>query len=181
MTSNDPVLILTNPKDPHSDAVIYFLYKMGVEVVRFHAGEVHLDSSINLTGRTGEIHITSSGRTFSIDNVRSCWYRRPDAIADHTQHLQQPDRHLATQETNAILWGLYGCIKTVWYSHPYEIRRTAWKLYQLRVAASVGFQVPDYLVSNEPLVLREFLDAHTYVVLKPVDEHTTWLEINGQP
>jgi len=181
MNANDLVLILTNPKDPHSDAVIHFLYKLGVEVVRFHAGEAHRDSSISLTGQGCKIHIESSGRTFSTENVRSCWYRRPDPGADHTQHLDQPDRHLVGQETNALLWGLYGCINTVWYSHPYEIRRAAWKLYQLRVAASLGFQVPDYVVSNEPQVIGEFLDTHKHVVLKPIDEHTTWLEIDGQP
>jgi len=181
MTLTGPVLILTNPKDPHSDAIIHFLYKMGVEVIRFHAGEAHLDSSVSLTGQGGVIHIESSGRTFSTEKVRSCWYRRPDSVTDHTQHLHQPDRHLVGQETNAVLWGLYGCINTVWYSHPYQIRRAAWKLYQLRVAASVGFQVPDYVVSNEPRVIGEFLDAHKHVVLKPIDEHTTWLEIDGQP
>jgi hypothetical protein len=181
MTSNDPVLILTNPKDPHSDAVIHFLYRMGVEVVRFHAGEAHLDSSISLTGQGGVLRIESSGRTLSTDKVRSCWYRRPEPVADHTQHLQQPDRHLVGQETNAVLWGLWGCINAVWYSHPYQIRRAAWKLYQLQVAASVGFRIPDYVVSNDPRGIGAFLDAHNHVVLKPIDEQTTWLEIDGQP
>jgi hypothetical protein len=177
----DPVLVITNPKDPHSDAVIHFLYKMGVDVVRFHAGETHLDSFVVLDASGGTVHIESSGRTFQAHNIRSCWYRRPDPVDIHAQIYAYPDRQLIVQETDAVLWGLYGCINTVWYSHPYCLRRAAWKIYQLNVAKRIGFHVPSYVVSNQPSILQDFLDAHEYVVLKPINEKTTCVEIDGQP
>ena len=178
---NPPVVIITNPKDPHADAVIHFLNKMEVDVVRFHAGEAHIDSAIVVDAHGGSVRIGSSGRKFSTANLRSCWYRRPNPVDLHVASFNYPDKHLVTQETNAVLWGLYGCIDAVWYSHPYNIRQAAWKLYQLRVAAMIGFDIPRYLVSNETAAIKEFLNSYDYMVLKPIDERTTAIEIDDQP
>lgn len=182
MTKPKKILVLTNPSDAHSDAVIHFLYKLGGEVVRWHAGEVNTDTAINLTERHLNVAVISSDRQFSGEEVTSCWYRRPDPVHTDPQSGHIVDMHLTTQEANAVLWGIYGRLRSsVWYSHPYFIRMAAWKLYQLDVAHHIGFTIPRYVVSNRASVLSSFIESHKYLVLKPIDEKTTTFEVDGQP
>lgn len=181
MNPRSKILVLTNPSDAHSDAVIHFVNKLGGEVVRWHPAEVNTDSTILVARDRDAVSIESSGRTFGLEEISSCWYRRPDPVQDHPNGTHVVDRHLVKQEANAVLWGLYGRLRTTWYSHPYCIRSAAWKLYQLDVAHHVGFRIPDYVVSNRAMILSEFIESHRYVVLKPIDEKTTTFEIDGQP
>jgi len=181
MALRDTVLIITNPCDPHTDAVIHFLYKMNVDVIRFHAAECHFDSNININNDSSFIEIISSGRSFNIKNISSVWYRRPDTVEEHVKQVKNPDKHLVVQETNAVLWGLYGQIDAIWYSHPYNIRKAAWKLYQLTVAKKIGFNCPPYLISNNQDLLFKFASSYNEIVMKPIDEKTTCYEIDGIP
>jgi len=174
------VLVVTNPKDPHSDAVISRLYQLGAEVVRLHPAECNEDISISISRSATAVHIRSSGRSFRAEEIASVWFRRPDSINLACKHLPYPDRHLVTQETNATLWGLYGRMDAVWISHPYNLRRASWKLFQLEICRRVGMQCPSYVVSNDVAVLKEFAHSHREVVLKPLHELTTCFELDGK-
>ena len=174
------VLVITNPKDPHSDAVISRLYQLGVEVVRLHPAECNEDISLSISCSSTVVHIHSSGRTFHAEEIVSVWFRRPDRIDVACKHLPYPDRHLVVQETNATLWGLYGRMEALWISHPYNLRRASWKLFQLEVCRRVGMQCPPYVVSNDVRVLNDFAHSHRPVVLKPVHELTTCFELDGK-
>lgn len=181
MNRRGPVLILTNPQDPHADAVIHFLYKQGIEVVRYHAGETHIDSNLTISSADASLEILSASRTCNLKEARSVWYRRPNPTREHVSHLDQPNAHIVAQETNAALWGQYGRMDAIWYSHPYAIRHAAWKLYQLHVAEGVGLTPPAYMVSTDPDALKGFLAQHRTVVIKPIDEKTTCFERDGKP
>lgn len=174
------VLVITNPKDPHSDAVISRLYQLGVDVVRLHPADCNGDISVSISRTSTAVKILSSGRAFNTGEISSVWFRRPDSIDFASSHLQQPDRHLVVQETNATLWGLYGRMDAVWISHPYNLRRASWKVFQLEVCSRVGMQCPSYVVSNDADVLKEFAESYDELVLKPLHEQTTCFESDGR-
>lgn len=179
MKKDKKVLIVTNPADPHTDAVIHYLKKLSVEVVRFHVAESHTDSNITITEDHSRVQIHSSNREFSIKEITSVWYRRPDPIDETLSHMPYPDRYLVKNETNATMWGLYGNMDAIWYSHPYNIRIAAWKIYQLSVAREVGFNVPRYCITNDTSSISEFLSQHPEIIIKPIDEKTTFFEEKG--
>lgn len=180
MDKRNKILVITNPKDPHTDAVIHFLYKMGFDVVRFHVAEAHQDANITISGESSDIEIVSSHRRIAVSEIRSVWYRRPDQFEETVTHLEYPDKYLVSQETKATLWGLYGRIDAPWFSHPYNIRRAAWKLFQLSIAANLRFNIPPYLISNDVSSIREFLAVCGEVIMKPIDEKTTFFEEDGK-
>jgi glutathione synthase/RimK-type ligase-like ATP-grasp enzyme len=173
------VLVVTNPKDPHSDAVISRLYQLGVGVVRLHPADSNADISISISSSSTWVEIHSSGRAFNAADISSVWFRRPNPINFASRHLPEPDRRLVTQETNATLWGLYGRVDAVWISHPYNLRRASWKVFQLEVCRRVGMQCPAYVVSNDTRVLKRFAESHNELVLKPLHEQTTCFESDG--
>ncbi len=66
------------------------------------------------------------------------------------------------------LAALSGLIETApvryWMSRPSAIRRAEHKLLQLRIAAEVGFAVPETLVSNDPGAVRAFTRDRDLIV-----------------
>jgi glutathione synthase/RimK-type ligase-like ATP-grasp enzyme len=175
------VLVITNLADPHADAVISALYELDVEVIRFHPGDCNSDITITMKDDSNAVHVESSNRQFSSDDVMSVWFRRPDRVDSIGIEIPQPDRHLVIQETRATLSGLYGRIDGVWFSHPYNIQRAAWKLFQLDIAARVGFHCPPYIVSNDTTSLADFASTNKQFVMKAIHELTTCYADEGQP
>jgi glutathione synthase/RimK-type ligase-like ATP-grasp enzyme len=175
------VLVVTNLADPHSDAVISALYELGVEVVRFHPGDCNSDISITMQNGSNAVRIESSNRQFSSDEIMSVWFRRPDRVDNIGSDITQPDRHFVIQETRATLSGLYGRIDdAVWISHPYNVQRAAWKLFQLDIASRVGFHCPPYIVSNDQKLLADFASTHEQFVMKAIHELSTCFADEGQ-
>jgi len=99
------------------------------------------------------------GRTFHAEENR---VRRSDADPASSCPIR---RHLVAQETVPPL----GPVRdAVWISHPYNLRRASWKLFQLEACHRTGMQCPSYVVSNDVKVLRVFARAHTYCSTKAV-------------
>ena len=147
---------------------------------RLHPADCNGDISISISRTSTVVKILSSGRGFNTQEISSVWFRRPDSIDFASRHLQQPDRHLVIQETNATLWGLYGRMDAVWISHPYNLRWASWKVFQLEVCSRVGMQCPSYVVSNDAGVLKQFAESYDELVLKPLHERTTCFESDGK-
>ena len=68
----------------------------------------------------------------------------------------------------------------VWISHPYNLRRASWKVFQLEACSRVGMRCPSYVVSNDADVLKQFAESHDELVLKPLHEQTTCFESDGK-
>jgi len=106
--------------------------------------------------------------------------RRPEPVTDFLDDYNELDKRIISQESQAFLEGLFGSLgEAVWFSHPYYLRIAGHKPYQLRVAGSVGFLVPDYIISNESSKLHDFAAKHQQVVFKPISSHNTGFAHQG--
>lgn len=114
--------------------------------------------------------LTADGVTLPLDDVSVLWWRRVRAdqdAADHTADDHQ--RRLVNNDCRGGLAGaLAGGFHGRWVSTPEATDRAADKLYQLAVAAEMGFRVPRTLVTQSRDEVVSFTRALGRVIVKPV-------------
>jgi len=70
--------------------------------------------------------------------------------------INEAEQTYCTLEWQAALQSLYWTIGERWLNPPHLIALAENKIYQLTLARTLGFLIPDTLVSNDPLATREF-------------------------
>lgn len=113
--------------------------------------------------------MTSAGRRVRFSELGSIWLRRPVAPVLR-EPTRDPDGTLwATWESLDVLKGMWRTFDGLWVNHPDRNEAAGSKLEQLRRAESLGFVVPQTIVTNDPLTLGEFSSSHPRgVICKPV-------------
>jgi glutathione synthase/RimK-type ligase-like ATP-grasp enzyme len=156
--TRDQIVIVTNQDDPHADAVIRALLRMGHEPVRVNTDELPLESALSVafdSKLSGAIELRAGGRIVDVERIRSVWWRRPGAFR-LPETLSAWEREFARAELEQAFRGLWSALDCFWISHPDAIERARWKVGQLARAAALGFDVPPTLVTSDPSRAREF-------------------------
>jgi hypothetical protein len=157
VSSEQPVLIVTEPLDVHADFVINELKKRDVPVFRFHTEDFPVSSQISISG-SGTVwsaEIRTPLRSLRLRDVRAAWLRRPGVpVVDSA--LRPESREFAVQQARSTLTVLYSLIGDRWLSHPESMRAATDKVLQLRRAAAAGLAVPDTLIGNDVDRVAEF-------------------------
>src|SRR4051812_43010535 len=101
---NVRVLILSNDKDAHSDAVVHALSELSAvlprtDVIRWHPDQVHADSVVDITPDFARVRIRSSGREFHSSEIDTALFRRPRLPRSITWETPRDDEELNAQET----------------------------------------------------------------------------------
>jgi glutathione synthase/RimK-type ligase-like ATP-grasp enzyme len=100
-------------------------------------------------------------------HVSAVWFRRVK-----TPQFPATEPHVASYvagELLALLQNLYLLLDCKWVSQPAFIYQAENKLYQLKVAGSLGFTLPETLVTNQAPIIADFFRTHNEeVVLKPL-------------
>ncbi|MFF2658920.1 ATP-grasp ribosomal peptide maturase [Kitasatospora sp. NPDC058032] len=177
------VLVLTNPLDVTADAVLRVLAERRVPVVRLDPGtDLHTGASLTATYRTGDQRGTlrTAGRDLDLTAVRSIWVRRASPY-EGPPDLDGQDRRFAASQA---LWGAGGILASLpaahYVNHPWANRAAEHKPAQLAAAQSLGFLVPETVITNNPDEAREFVATHTNgTVYKPL--WNTAYAVDGRP
>src|SRR5439155_1230033 len=95
----DTVLVLTHPKDGHSDLVIAELARRGVPLIRFNTEDYPQRATIACSfGEHGARQLlTCDGREHDLGRVKSVWNRRPRS-PHVSEDLTATDRAVASEE-----------------------------------------------------------------------------------
>jgi hypothetical protein len=113
--------------------------------------------------------IPEGGEPVAVGAARGIWLRRPQWPVISSSVSEEGDRRLAVQESVAALGGLWRLLEERCVSAPDALQRARWKLPQLRLAASLGFLVPETIVTTAAETAVKFLDRGE-AVLKAVQE-----------
>lgn len=167
------ILIVTNKRDYTADFVVLELHKQGVGFVRFNTEDFPsaVDVTIQATsnGIDGNLHFPSQDISFG--NVTSVWYRRPVNSQVPSDLEDIAAQEFVVQESKATLDGLWHLLPCFWVSHPSKLRSAESKLYQLKIATTIGFNIPDTVVTDDPRVARDFYLSHLgSVIYKPLHQ-----------
>jgi glutathione synthase/RimK-type ligase-like ATP-grasp enzyme len=92
--------------------------------------------------------------------------RRPETPTISNAVHEGTAQILAKQESISALRNLWAVLDCFWVSRPEAIRHAENKMHQLQVAASVGMDVPDTLVTTSPEAAHAFYQSHQKVIAK---------------
>jgi Glutathione synthase/Ribosomal protein S6 modification enzyme (glutaminyl transferase) len=162
------ILIVSDPADAHVDYVTKELRRRG-------RGHIILDPAIFPTkcsvsvesgpDGTQRASIEVDGVEVEVSTISGAWYRRPGKLK-RSIAMSPSDADWAIQECRHALHGVYESIEfDRWVSHPDSIDRASSKIWQLRTAADLGFEVPPYLLTTDPAAALKFLQMHEYQVV----------------
>lgn len=175
------VLIITSKVDPHADKVIEYFYKSGVKFFRFNSEDFPISTRLSWTisNQQSEHFLldTLYGREIQREEIKSVWYRKPLPFVFDKKIINPQVKDLINTESNATTNGLYLNLKHIlWINDPYKNRVASNKLLQLRIAKTLGFEIPDTLITNNPKTAKEFYSKHDgNIINKPISQ--AYLEI----
>jgi len=154
------ILIITNKLDPHVDVVIEHLNKQRVQFVRFNTEDFPQRATFTWQVNSQRIDGTLElplGRKISFSEISSCWYRRPTTPIVSKDIITQQAKEFAQDEASTLLKGLWTClIDRFWINHPFKIQQAESKMANLKLAAEIGFFIPQTLISSNPDEVRDF-------------------------
>lgn len=158
-------LIVTNQRDITSDYIVRELKRRGRSFFRLNTETLATsDLAFSLQDDTFDLGFEDS--RLRLSEVRSAYFRRPE-IPALSSSLEDSYREYRTNEWLSALKSVYLYLGNRWFSHPSAILLAEDKPRQLRLAKSLGFAVPQTLISNSFNEIRQFGTGMT-VVGKPL-------------
>ena len=102
----------------------------------------------------------SNGNALRIADLEVIWWGRPFARQVTPKTIQKTQQRFIDEQCRAAYWGaLVSAFKGKWVSMPEATLRASNKILQLRVARSVGFRVPDTIVSQSRAEVLTFWES----------------------
>ena len=144
------VLILSSRNDFSCDYVVSRLISRGVTYLRLNTEDLS-GYSLCLDPARRKFTCTIDGTAFLIadESLRSVWFRRAVYLRDHTSPEASAWQQITRMQWAAFIRGLVVFQEAKWVNHPGATYLAEQKPLQLSVAASLGLQIPETLVSND--------------------------------
>jgi hypothetical protein len=152
-------LIITDRFEPTADCLLAELRRRGIACLRWNLDCYPADSSLTYevdpASFSGELRC--DGRSVDIASIGSVWCRgfRPSGFP---AGLGEEDQRFVQDEAQRALDALTTVLTVPWVNHPHNFARANSKAAQLMVARDVGLDVPRTLISNEPDLVRSFIE-----------------------
>lgn len=166
------ILIITNKDDVTNDYVVRELQRQGVSYYRLNTEDIPDIVSVDFDFENDSYVLNDNEKNITLDlqSVTSVYFRRPRVtdLGYVKADLNEEEAYFLRREASSILEGVYKILEDrFWVNNVYRIREAENKLYQLRLAKKLGFTVPNTILSNDPVKVKEFYNNHECVI-KPV-------------
>lgn len=163
------LLILTSDKDLTADFLISDLLTKALPYFRLNSEDLAAADCRYEIGDGGVTREISVGpRRLDFSDVTAVWYRR--AIHPMPVGGMAPaERNFAAGEMRHLFAGMALDPSITWVNPIDRVSIAEHKLYQLRLAHSLGFEIPRTLVSSDNAALRDFVTkAPSGAICKPL-------------
>jgi hypothetical protein len=163
------LLILTNSQDATADYLVSVLVREGVRFLRFDTDTGVQRTQLEFAGLVPLL--VFDGVVYRPEQFTVVWYRRPERLR-HPMMTETPEGKFILDEWAESLEGFFAHIPKVhWVNHPSNNVAASHKIEQLTTAKSLGFLVPDTLLTQDAEALRRFHAGHQgKVVVKPLSK-----------
>lgn len=161
------LLILTNSRDATADFLVPILNESETSFLRLDTDTITDDLKIYYRPAGAAFHV---GDVFVTPyEVSHVWYRRPERLTS-TQFGDSPEGRFALSEWSEAVEGFLSQVpRQRWMNHPSANALASNKLDQMTIARSLGFSIPDTLVTQDKDEAREFINQHELrVIVKPL-------------
>jgi len=158
--------IIASEEDVHAQGVVARLAELGSAAVFLDTAAV--PSRVRITSRHSNRTPwaatwvegdggASGGGAVDLTALRAVWWRRPLPHVLHTDLVSEVDRRFSYAEVDAAVRGLWSCTDATWVNDPDRDLAASRKLWQLKVAASLGLRIPRTCATTDPDEARAFL------------------------
>jgi glutathione synthase/RimK-type ligase-like ATP-grasp enzyme len=167
------LLILSNKLDAHTDIVIKKLRKSDLPFFRWNIEDFLISHIFALEidgGGIKKIELQAEDRIINLaKDISAVWYRRPEKPKIHHNITDSSIVEFISRETDFILSNIWRLLENrFWLNNPFRNKEIDNKLYQLKLAAEIGLEIPPTLVTNNPDVVCEFRKEYGEVISKAV-------------
>lgn len=133
----------------------------GVEVMRFNNDYFPTDGQIILSQRNERevLRFRQGGREMVIGPEDAVWYRRARVAERLPRDMEPQLRQGAILESKALLFGALAAAPCFVLDPPQLVRCNEHKPNQLRLARSLGMDIPRTLLTNDPAEARAFIES----------------------
>lgn len=162
------ILILSNKKEPSTDAVVDYLLHRNIDFIRINSEDLlnHEDLNIDVSSNTWVI----GGQRVNLDMINVVWYRRWNSFDGkfdlNTIFKNQVLREM-TSELDELSNYLFLRLQEKKFLSDIQAIRKHNKLYTLTLAANVGLNIPNSLVINSKEILLKDIFNEQYIT-KPI-------------
>ena len=157
------ILILSDYTDRHVEQVALWLERAGALYFWYDPAEFPARSQVRLRHTpTGErsFLIESRHGTINLDSVHVVWTRRPGKPSCPSAIQDDGVRRYVESECDNLMKDLWESLDAVWFPAPRpHIQRMQRKNMQLKLAADIGFRIPETLITNDPEAFLDFYEA----------------------
>lgn len=157
------ILIVTHREDYTADFIVNQLNRKGFPYHRLNTEDIGTVHNISISFDP-KIGVSIDGYNF----FSSIWYRRTKTPTINTAN--QSEIAFFHKDFNSFLLNLWSVIKTKkWLSEPSKINASENKVYQLSVAQSLGFNIPETKISTDSSIIKSFYNAKNKdLIVKPL-------------
>lgn len=156
------ILIVSSYQDDHARAVLAALERQTDRVGLLDLSDFPqwLQLSMDFEGSASPTHtlIDDLHNELELVECNVIWWRRPQQYALHPEIQTDVDYRFAYSECHAALSGLWSSLDAYWINNPIRDEEAHRKVYQLKVAQEVGFEIPTTRITNHPEKAQEFID-----------------------
>ncbi len=166
-----PVLLITNKADITTDFVVRRLKESNIKFYRFNTEDLGCSVEVNFNFESDSFKIFERMTGIEIDllNVKSVYFRRPE-LPDDNQELTNAESHFIRNEISYTLEGIYKILNSAfWLNNVNDIRNAENKIYQLRVAKRLGFNMTASLITtNKDSAIDFYIKNEEDCIIKPI-------------
>jgi glutathione synthase/RimK-type ligase-like ATP-grasp enzyme len=161
------ILILTNSQDVTADYLHPILLNAGLQCIRLDTD--HLINNASVSFRDEVFKLTTGDIVISPQQVSHVWYRRPEPLENERFSNSAEGMYVQNEWSEAIEAFLAHIPKSKWMNHPSANSAASHKLEQLTTARTLGFSVPDTLMTLNASELQNFFKQHNgQIIVKPM-------------
>jgi glutathione synthase/RimK-type ligase-like ATP-grasp enzyme len=135
------VLVLTDTGDLAADLIVLELQRRAIRYRRLNIDDFPAHLQIVYDPVDSSAIFFARGEQFNSADVGAAWYRRSRQFTYQDPYIQH--------EISVFLQCLWQEMTWPWVNDPIAVDKANSKLWQLRIASEIGFDIPDTLVGNQ--------------------------------
>ncbi|MBB1489569.1 MvdC/MvdD family ATP grasp protein [Oceanospirillum sediminis] len=165
------LLIISNKKDLSTDYLILRIKDRGVKYIRINTEDYlnNWDFHISSNNHVYSTILRVFDKSISIEEINGAYIRQPELPVFKTE---AEDQLFVKREIGESLRSFWRSINdTIWLNAPHKILRSSNKPEQLKIAAKIGFNIPDTCISNNYDIAYNFFKKHQGKVVAKAVKH----------
>ncbi|WP_440970920.1 hypothetical protein ACSS6N_09555 [Peribacillus frigoritolerans] len=156
------VLFVTNKDDFACDYLIYKFLDKQVPYLRLNSEDI---TEISISYQPDQVEVRHETLRYNLSQVKSVYFRRAPTIFPPA--VNEMDTQFINRERRDFFEGLYCSLDAKWINPIFATYQAERKLLQLNVAEKLGLDIPKTIVSNDPLIILDFVDDKECII-KPI-------------